>query len=760
MATTKKTSKKTAASTAPVTLTWQLAPGLQLCPLPTGVKDEAVPTAAPPTHHVIVLDCSGSMSSDMPALREQLKKKLVTLMGERDTASIVWFSGRGEAGALIENMPVGGLRDLDKVSKIIDRWVRPVGLTGFVDPLTIAAATIDKVDNAETAAGRRADTRARHSLIFMSDGCDNQWQRHEIIAAISKLSTRVHAATFVEYGYYADKLLLAQMAAKCAGRLVFARDFNDYEPEFAGAMGAHAERRIALDVRAAHLDVITNTVWCIDENGVTTCEVDSGGTAMVPANARLVWCLANGDGAAHDIRDSIDPELARIGGDDSPASALYAALSVFATRGMPDVILPVLRALGDVAFIKRYTGLFGKQAYSAFQVDAARAALDPDLRLRDGYNPALVPSDDAFTVMDLLTMLSLYDECRILFEHPAFRYSRIGRKRVDATVGDVPKLKFERTPMPEGVPCNSLVFNENRANVSVNVRHEGFVDLSGRLPAGAGEGAVPMRFPTHQFRSYSIIADGLVNVSRLPITVPPETLRLLVEAGVPMDGYPDALVVKLDELPVMDRRDADGISAASLLADQWQLEQLRCAQKVYKNYRDAVAPEKVDASFAAKYGDVAATWLTEQGFDSGQGYAPPSTKQVALNGDYYLAKLVTAKIPGFSKLPTVADAAAGKGGTAGKQMALTIEECKAKMKSMPAAEFARWVTARAESTIMDTRALLRTVAKQKLAVIVAQKWFPEFPTVGEGSLELSLGPVHGNKKVSCKFEMEEKKVLL
>lgn len=738
---------------------YQITDGLQLCI--ARMSAPAAVASSMSTHHLVVLDCSGSMASDIPALREQLKTKLATLIEPGDdVVSVVWFSGRGECGSLFEAAPVKDLKDLTMLQKGVDKWIRPVGLTGFVDPLKLGADIIRRLN--EKAFQKKGPT-FRHSLIFMSDGCDNQWERHEIISAAQNISLLVQAATFVEYGYYADKLLLSQMAAKCSGRSVFASDFAHYEPEFRDALRSHAAPRVPVKLQG---DVIARVAFAIGDDGVSTFEVGSDSVAMVPEHARTVYYLAPGTGGG-DVSPHINVgTLASAASDGGEIpSALYAALSVLATRGLPEVILPVLSALGDVALAKRFTGLFGKQAYSAFQVDTARLAVGPAGRVEGGFQPGCVPAEDAFTVMDLLTLLQKsHDDCRILFDHPSFKYTRIGRKRVDAhdeEATGVAALKFVYEPDPDGTPCNALVLNEDRANVSVNVKRKGYVDLSGRLPEGIGPDAVPLKFPSHQFRSYSIIKDGLVNVARLPLVVDSDTMNKLMAEGVPHEvGEKGALVIKLDEMPIMDRRDLGEISAAALCREQHLLELLRCAQKVYKKYRDDVAPEKVDVAFAAKYGEVAAKWLADNGFDSYKGYAPKHTKQADAKGDYYLAKLVTVSIPGFGKLPSVADAAAGKGGTAGKQMALTITECEAKKKSMDAPAFARWVAARAESTIMEVRDVIVRIARMKFAVIVGQKWFPEFPQIGEGVIQLNLGPTLGNKTVDVSFQMKEERVEL
>ena len=107
-------------------------------------KAEAKPVEVP-TNHILVIDCSGSMWGELPKIREQLKKKLPKLIGVKDTVSIIWFSGRTQCGVLLEAEPVATLKDLQDVNKAIDRWLQPIGLTGFKEPLQLATDLVKKV---------------------------------------------------------------------------------------------------------------------------------------------------------------------------------------------------------------------------------------------------------------------------------------------------------------------------------------------------------------------------------------------------------------------------------------------------------------------------------------------------------------------------------------------------------------------------------------------------------------------------------------
>ena len=458
-------------------------------------KLETKPTEIP-TNHIVIIDCSGSMSCDLPNIRSQLKLKLPKLLGEKDTISIIWFSGKGQFGTLLEAELVSTLSDLNQVNQAIDRWLKPVCLTGFKEPLEEAAKLVERV--------ARSRPGTAFSLFFMSDGCDNCWPRQEILKTVEKASGGLSAATFVEYGYYADRQLLTSMAEKASGTLIFSEDFNKYAPQFEAAMQKRplGVKRVEVKVTG---DPIGGFAFSLDNSGdILTFSVENG-KVSVPEGVNSLAYLSQ---TAPDpyLKLQYLASIASVSRDDLPGlSIAYAATSLFAVRMKSDVVFPLLKALGDVALIDKFASCYGKQQYAEFTDMSKDMAVHNDKRLSLGYDPNKVPAEDAFTILDLLRLLSDDDGNRLLMEHPSFKYSPIGRGRVDAseyltaeeqaeiqslteqmaseknakkvaelaakvasiTANKPSALKFEADPAPDGYSISNLTFNENRPNVSI-----------------------------------------------------------------------------------------------------------------------------------------------------------------------------------------------------------------------------------------------------------------------------------------------------
>lgn len=254
-----------------------LASPFELVSVTVPKASTAAKAAPQPTNHVVVIDCSGSMYGDLPLIRTQLKAKLPTLIAEGDTISLIWFSSRGEYGTLVKGEAVASLKDLSDLNKAIDRWLKPVGLTGFKEPL-------------EEAKKLAQELGGVCSLFFMSDGYDNQWQAAQILKAVAELAPVFASTTFVEYGYYCNHPLMVSMAESAGGALILNEDFKKYEPAFESAMAKRPLGAKRIEVELGQ-DAIKGFAFALDGNTLLTFKVE-GNNVTVPEHIDEVWFLA------------------------------------------------------------------------------------------------------------------------------------------------------------------------------------------------------------------------------------------------------------------------------------------------------------------------------------------------------------------------------------------------------------------------------------------------------------------------------------
>lgn len=732
------------------------------------------------THHIAVIDCSGSMTWDLPKVRDQLKKKLPKLLKNEDTISIVWFSGKGEFGTLLEAEAVATLSDLHSVNTAIDRWLKPVGLTGFKEPMEEVSALVDRI--------QKKDNDGVFSLMFLSDGQDNQWPKDQIIKAVESTSGKLASATFVEYGYYADRPTLTKMAEAAGGALVFAEDFDKFDPMFDAVIQKKISGKPKIEVNL-EFKPIRDFAFAIADGELISYGVN-GKQVRIPEDSPAIWYLAeNVPGSKNEIDVKSDNALVR---------ALYAAVSLYSVRMAPEVVLPLLKLTGDVAFIEFFGSLFGKQKYSEFMDMAKAAVFDSSKRLVNGYDPKRVPADDAFTVLDVLGILADDEGNKLLLDSQEFKYTKIGRSRIDAdesltadeqkqiedlsiqmtTTKDPKKvaelaslvasitankktaLKFVSNPSPDGYPITNLTYNEDRPNISVLVRKEGTVDVSDRLPASL-EGKIPKQFPTSIYRNYAILKDGLVNVSLLPVKLTPRTVTKLANAvstgKAPKDAFEfdasGASRIYLNKLPVINRQMVRSISAKSFFETQWELLKAQAEKKVYDSFSKELSPEKKSEGFVALYGDDGALWLKENGFTD-FGFNPKSV--VAESNDFYMGKELKASMKGYSNLPSLKDLrgqmAKGKlNGPGGLMKPFFDEAEKIANGSNSLEERIAVLNERGRQAKSRSNIFIRKIAADTFTVVVGQVWPQEWASMDENTIQMSLD---GNM-IECKLEAKD-----
>lgn len=727
----------------------------------------------PPVNHIAVIDCSGSMYNELPKIREQLKRRIPKLLKKDDTLSVIWFSGRGQFGALLEAEPVGTLTELKEVNNAIDRYLQCVGLTGFKEPIQEAKKLIERVSK---------KNKNPFALFFMSDGWDNQWSKPEILKAIEDTAGGLSSATIVEYGNYADRQLLAKMAEKAGGTLIAAENFDKYAPIFESAISKQVSGAPRVEV-AVDGDPIGGFTFMLDGTDILSFEVESGKTA-VPEDKGELWYLS--------------PSSVGTKGDDivaiskaSPADPVlagaYAAISLFSVRMQPNVVLPLLKATGDVKFIQQFGGCFGKQKYTEFMDEAKAAAFNATARCSAGWDPNKIPPDDAFTVLHFLKVLNSDESNRVLLDSKDFQYTRIGRPAVpvvekDADGKDVPALEFETADAPDGYPVSTLTYNEERPNVSVLIKKEGTVDVSKRLKGSGFEKKIPKQFPTFIFRNYTIIRDGIINVERLPVRMTAGTVKQLLKDGFPLeavqgldgeaadkavarlkkaaDDRPVSFVVDLKSLPVVNRNMVKAASAKTLLEKEWELTKARAAQKVLNGIKKERFPRESEG-FKVLYGEDGATWLKDACFITDHSGFSPKTEKAAAQ-DKYMGKELKVSLKGLSSLPAVKEArekiASGKATARHELLRPAIKSvdefeasdvlAKAKDKDKV---YAAWLNDQLDDAKTQVRKLLYEVSQIRFGVVVGQVWFTEFKSLDENTLDLTVD----GQKLTGTLDMKE-----
>lgn len=735
-----------------------------------------------PAHHTFIIDCSGSMSYELPQIRKDLFNKIATILKPQDAVSIIWFSGRGQYGVLLEAYSINSLTELNKVKSLIDKYLTPQGLTAFKEPLIELKELISRV--------RKENKDMVHTMMFLTDGYDNQWSTKEIINAIEGVKEELASATIVEYGWYCNKQLLNEMATAVGGVHTFSQNFDEYEP-YAGKMlngGQPVKRRyIKLD-HEAHQNVVFNIV-------------DGDIITYLPNENNEIFVSVDGELELYYFTEEV-PNAVCLGGTEVIAqiefanlnnptlTALYGAAFAYSRKSDYNMVSTILKFLGDANLILLKANTFGTQKINELEAKFVDCMNNVSSRYIKGYNPDLEPAEDAFCVLDMFDVLMSNDENVWYPRHESFEYKKIGANKVSKKqelseeqkellknlidsndlkeaeakfielANNAPEeLKFIFDEENPSSSFSNLTWNEKRANLSVQVTYKGFV----MLPKNTYN--LPEKFDTVIFRNYTVVKDGIVHSYRLPVSLSKETFDFLQKNNL-LSGevYEVGKIYILDfsTIPVINRKMVKTLSAEELFKNSYNLLKLQSSNAVYNQYIKRIS-DGANKGFLDLYGAEATEWLKELGLRD-YGFNPPSS--IEKSGEEIQVNTLDVKIKGMASVPTKADiekveAKLAKGvdldSLTDKEMLVapailefqsfekTLTGLSDEMKTKMTRE---WLYSKAESFRKTKTVLMNGISKGKFLCIVGKSWFVEFKSRDEKSMTLTLD----DKDILCSVE--------
>jgi von Willebrand factor type A domain len=714
------------------------------------------------TNRIYVVDCSGSMYGVMDMMKEQIKNKIPQLTNTGDTVSIVWFSSKGESGILLEGVEVNSITDFNKINTSIDKWLRALYLTGYIEPIQHVNNIIDRL-SVKYPSGA-------FSTLFFTDGYENQATRKSLIEAIKK--TKSDSFMFVEFGWNCDHDLLVSMAEACGGTVIFNESFEDYTETFDNFMEkqAIASKRISVELeKAAKYGYVFHT----SPDEILTYVVENG-QVVIPEHLDHITYITDED---IDNAESL--------------TEIYAAIYTTAQKTLGSETFELLSRTGDVRFVEEFTNCFSKQDYLEFQKNIKEAVYDLNMRDIKGIDFNCVPSADAYTVLDLLSELCSKGNKFHPYD-PEFTYERIGAKRAQKTnLTEAEKLQLQedmKDAMANGdsasiiqladklseaskaikeykfVPSGNnpgydteLVFNSSRPNVSLRFVSPGTVHI------GKNDFGLPEDFPTRITRNYSVVKDGIKHSSLLclPFSLTEKShVKLLIEGVIADPVYQKGKIfyINAKSLPVINRNMFIDVSANDFFASHVNKLYLQAEQKVYNAYMKNDFPY-VSEGFAALYSTEAAQFLADIGITEKNGFSP---KTVSVKPtDKYIAKEVNVKIAKCSNIPAINEKLvdkieAGKSLTLAESLVAPTVSAVTVARNNAAASgdvnlYEPWLIDQRQHTSENLKNNNLAIAKYVFILTLSKTWFKEFSSMDENTMIIN----RDGKDFNCSVEVKD-----
>ncbi len=730
-----------------------------------------------PVNHILVIDCSGSMSYELPLIREQIKKKVPKIIHEDDTLSIIWFSGSSEHGVLLSGEKLSSLKDLNDVNNAVDRWLKPVGLTGFVGPLKDAFILVESLKKKNPGS---------FSLFFMSDGHDNQSSQDKILDTINSLKSVINSATFVEYGYYCNRPLMSKMASMVGGELILSENFDSYAPALENVFSKNVNSTPRVEVKVTSDATLA---FSLSDNSIFVYEVyekDGENFVSVPDGTEFSYYSNSRPNFKNSIKWEINTNFV--------ISCFYASLNVYGMRMDSNMIYKILSSMGDVKFIKLFSSCFGKQKYKNF-CDLAKEAAFGKGRFEEGTDVNFLPKEDAYTILDLLEFL-VENNAGVQLDHESFKYNRISRARVESSssisdsekeeikslaselsnssnLDDVrsiqekinaiivnrpypPSMKFKTSDV--GYPIRAIKYNEERPNISFSVIRDCVVNLGTTPPDLDLKNNKEVN--SFVFRDYSIITDGIVNIKKLPIYTkkPSDFVHHFNNNSVSFTITEDnTMEIDLTSLPVINRSMVRNVSAHDLGVLEYNLTKMRAHQKIYNHFSSEVKDTKSNQIQGYNFGEPELEFLSSIGITK-NGYAPKTV--YAPSSDFYLGKQVSVSLKGYSKLPSMKELEEqikkNKLNGPGRLMKEALDGYNTYSASSKPETLKSWIELQQKICTENVRSLIQNKAKIIFSLVLGQTWFTEFSSLDENTLKFNFA----GEDLELKIDMKEIEIKL
>lgn len=701
----------------------------------------------PVVNHVICIDVSGSMYGVLPKIRTQLKSKLVDIVGDNDTVSLIKFDDRGSI--ISEMVQISKANDVREMNKLIDKELKDGGCTNFLDPINLA----------DRLASRMKEVKGLWNLFFMSDGGHNtggSWD--EVCAQLQSLQSKISTATICEYGYWADSERLTQMAEILGGQKIFDKDFEEYDADFERLIknsSTSAVKRVKFDISEFKSSMKYQFMFTVDaiDGSINVYSTEKMNSILIPEDTGFIYFLQKDS-------DVVNATL----NDANMKSAAYAAVYIMASKLKYEVAESILYGLKDKEMIELYSHSYGKQKLEEFKSAILGRAYGITECMDFIKDAKYRPNAKRYCMIDFFNDLTSNESNLIHVTHPDFHYNFTTAKSVnkvelnedeqkklskastklkaDKILKDAAKhqVKMNLVDPEAGYPVSSLVWNSERADISVLVK----IPVNLTVPEESNPSKT-FEVKSNILRNYTIIRDGILNQDELIVTLADSALAgKFKRMGLVVGSYPTKGMYRLNlsKVPILNKKYTESVKSYDLAKLEVELMSMRCVNK-YLAY--LLKGNRADKSSTKKEDYLKSLGISENGI-----YTPKT--ELDKTGDFYLATFLETKLEKFSNLPKIEDVLRKK--ESGKSMTISESYMSKYMDYIDNELKSRSLDELTEEYKNLQRNLINSVSVTKFSLIVSRKWF-----IDKNGFDDDTSYIHidGNE-LRMRFVFSEKRV--
>lgn len=605
-------------------------------------------TIKKPSHHIIILDRSGSMYYDLESLKGTLEKLLTLAEFNDDTQriSLISYSSSGDVKLHFAKVTVGDVMAASSPYLKELRSIRVTGMTCISQSLAMADTLVD--DNETTCISLHTDG-------YANDRSPSQENR-DIQAAVDKL--KKHPALFVNtlaYNNYCDFNLMASIANQLSGKCLQVKGIKEvyqglYDTQALLNGGTSPAIRITfkpLDKYVVFMSRSAKKILGSSDDFVVNGLKDSDDKTVY----RFVPVTAD----TYNLPDApLEVDVL------SPIPLAYAR-AMIAEGNINAAKYAVVTARNDSLLKPHYRALVPSE------VATMAADIEPYMfdSSAGSWTTTYGLGESKATVLDVLDVLGTYAKSvKVNVVKLSKSYKRRGLKKVagvrkdDGTL-EVPAVTtVDRNPN-ELAPLGSVYVNRNTATVNILVVKPVRLvrDLvksdNGESYTAIDEVAGIALNGLKDFKNYTVVGDGVVCTPILPVQISDKRCFAALSALGVVSGNFDPTAeydINLGELPVVDFDKSFSVASDELD----RLGRLTVMSKILS----AVMKESSDAYTVEQLAALKEVYLSGALY-----FSPPTTNdytdlsEALATGKVdtrlsYKVELGSPKITALSKLPS------------------------------------------------------------------------------------------------------------
>ena len=494
------------------------------------------------THHIIVVDRSGSMYGDIAPLKDTLIKLLTLDEYQRSEmkVSLISYSSVGDCTLHFKKVPVSEVMKMNSPQQKEIRRIQATCMTGMSQSMEMAAEIVDKDEL--TGISLHSDGYANDPSPYAE-----VQNMERVCEKLAKLNVFVNS---IAYRESSDFKFLSKIANAVSGKCTLATNIKqvyDCLYDTSAILNKQAVPAIVYDLGDADYQVFVSR----------SAQRVNGAAGEV----KVTGLTKDDDGVVYRYKQLTADEYrhssaVEVQGDD----AVYAFAIANLSEGNLNRSKYAMASTYNGLVAKRHARALTNNQLAAMSTELKTVLFDPNTTRQIGTAP--INFSGQTSILGLVNVIDQNKEdISLNLKALIQNYKRRGVKRVpgvrrdDGTI-EKPPVETEYLDGGEWVKIQNFDVNRNNATLNMLIaRPVRLIKVADRKPVSEIMGIMLNDLST--FNNYTIVGDGDINVPKLTVKFATEkafeAIRALgVMAGASKFDPKSEYVIEVDQLPVVD----------------------------------------------------------------------------------------------------------------------------------------------------------------------------------------------------------------